>query len=634
MSRLSLLAVAGLVAFATAPAAHSQSCLSTLFAANNGGSVGGAVYFDVTVSNAVIIQGFETNFDNAVGTAIGLDFYMTAAGSSYVGNEANPAAWTLVESGVGVSSGLNVPSVVPLNNAVTVTPGTYGFALVAIGDGHRYTSSPNPSFFSDSFLSITLGAASNVPFTGTPFSPRGWNGSICYLPANGIFAGFSADVTSGPVGQNVNFTDSSFSSDPGGILSWAWDVDGNGSVDYTTQNCSHVYGAEGLYTVSLTVTDNLNGNSTETKTGYIAIDVVDAAFTWAPGAGNNISFTDASTGNPTSWMWDFDNNGSIDSTLQNPSFTYPGPGTYSCTLMVADAVSNDTTTQTVSVSVLDVGPFVSTFSSATLTRGFYFQAPVKFSFTSLQVPDESGHGLQNVAVYNFGQTPPPAFSATIAGVPIFFAAGVPSNTSIPCALSFEAGDWVGVIGACGDATTMRSSYGNAQVASSLFGNPVTLFRCGTQTNIVSNSGVCPIWSENAGSIGRVLCGVSPATGVSYGVGSPSTLGGVAPVLSTTGLPIIGSTGILSVELDAADDPAQMFLLAGLGRQNIPLGNLTLNVIPLIPAIGPIAGATGPNAIPLQVPLGPYAGIQIDFQNINLSGAGVSASNGEEWCLNF
>jgi PKD repeat protein len=37
-----------------------------------------------------------------------------------------------------------------------------------------------------------------------------------------------------------------------------------------------------------------------------------------------VNFTDESTGTVTSWEWDFDNDGSVDSTDQNPSYTYSG----------------------------------------------------------------------------------------------------------------------------------------------------------------------------------------------------------------------------------------------------------------------------------------------------------------------
>jgi gliding motility-associated-like protein len=53
-----------------------------------------------------------------------------------------------------------------------------------------------------------------------------------------------------------------------------------------------------------------------------------------------VNFQDLSTGNPTSWAWDF-GNGST-SSLQNPTATYFDPGTYTVTLAVTNANGTNT----------------------------------------------------------------------------------------------------------------------------------------------------------------------------------------------------------------------------------------------------------------------------------------------------
>jgi PKD repeat protein len=50
--------------------------------------------------------------------------------------------------------------------------------------------------------------------------------------------------------------------------SWAWDIDNNGTTDYTTQNPTHTYTAPGLYSVKLTVN---GGTATVTKEKYILV---------------------------------------------------------------------------------------------------------------------------------------------------------------------------------------------------------------------------------------------------------------------------------------------------------------------------------------------------------------------------
>jgi PKD repeat protein len=68
-----------------------------------------------------------------------------------------------------------------------------------------------------------------------------------------------------------------------------------------------------------------------------------------------VGFTDSSSGSPTSWAWDFDNNGVTDSTAQNPSFIYNNPGTYTVKLTVTNTNGSNTKTRTNYISVTSGG---------------------------------------------------------------------------------------------------------------------------------------------------------------------------------------------------------------------------------------------------------------------------------------
>ncbi|MCB9882074.1 MAG: PKD domain-containing protein [Planctomycetes bacterium] len=77
-----------------------------------------------------------------------------------------------------------------------------------------------------------------------------------------------------------------------------------------------------------------------------------AEFTGTPLAGNvplTVMFTDLSTTfDPVgihAWEWDLDGDGVTDSTLQNPSFTYTMPGSYTVRLRVTDGFGNDDETK-------------------------------------------------------------------------------------------------------------------------------------------------------------------------------------------------------------------------------------------------------------------------------------------------
>lgn len=92
-----------------------------------------------------------------------------------------------------------------------------------------------------------------------------------------------------------------------------------------------------------------------------------AAFTGTPlsGApGVTVDFTDDSTGNITSWAWDFGDGGT--STDQNPSHTYAADGSYTVALTVTGLYGTDTGTKADYV-VVSANPPVANFSGTPLT---------------------------------------------------------------------------------------------------------------------------------------------------------------------------------------------------------------------------------------------------------------------------
>jgi PKD repeat protein len=59
-----------------------------------------------------------------------------------------------------------------------------------------------------------------------------------------------------------------------------------------------------------------------------------------------VSFTDLSTGNPTSWAWDFDNDGTIDNATQHPQYIYQASGNYTINLTVKNATASHAVNRT------------------------------------------------------------------------------------------------------------------------------------------------------------------------------------------------------------------------------------------------------------------------------------------------
>ncbi|MGI6486024.1 MAG: PKD domain-containing protein [Tepidanaerobacteraceae bacterium] len=87
------------------------------------------------------------------------------------------------------------------------------------------------------------------------------------------------------------------------------------------------------------------------------VEAPEAAFTAEPTSGKaplEVSFTDKSTGTePLTYAWDFDNDGMVDSTEQNPTYTYENAGTYTVRLTVSNAAGNDEEIKTDYITVTE-----------------------------------------------------------------------------------------------------------------------------------------------------------------------------------------------------------------------------------------------------------------------------------------
>ena len=91
-----------------------------------------------------------------------------------------------------------------------------------------------------------------------------------------------------------------------------------------------------------------------------------------------VDFQDQSTGNPTSWFWEFGNGAT--STLRNPSTTYFNPGTYTVRLTATNASGSNTLTRTNYITVY-AKPVVN-FSVSDSVGCF----PLRAQFTDLSTP--------------------------------------------------------------------------------------------------------------------------------------------------------------------------------------------------------------------------------------------------------
>ncbi len=81
-----------------------------------------------------------------------------------------------------------------------------------------------------------------------------------------------------------------------------------------------------------------------------------SASTMAGAAPLAVSFSDTSADEPVEWQWDFQNDGTIDSTVRNPQFTYAAQGSYTVRLVARNSFGSDEEVKVGYVNVSGVAP--------------------------------------------------------------------------------------------------------------------------------------------------------------------------------------------------------------------------------------------------------------------------------------
>ena len=159
-------------------------------------------------------------------------------------------------------------------------------------------------------------------------------------------AAFTANRTTGINPFAVQFTDIS----TGSPDSWTWTFGDDGVS--SEQNPIHVFTQPGIYSVQLTVANNV-GNSTEVKEGYITVNqglMADFAYTTSNPdntAPLTVAFTDRTVGKPLLYTWRFGDG--FSTTERNPIHNYANPGSYTVTLSVNDLSGSSSINRTIVV---------------------------------------------------------------------------------------------------------------------------------------------------------------------------------------------------------------------------------------------------------------------------------------------
>jgi PKD repeat protein len=296
--------------------------------------------------------------------------------------------WSAWSTGTSFTTIKNLPPNAPSNtdpvdkaSGVSLTPilGASAFSDLNAGDTHVASrwqvrtdtgTYDSPVYDSDNVttnltsISVPSGELSSgktyywhVQYQDNHGKVSGWSAETLFttralsVPA----AAFEASPTDVVAGNDIVFTDSS----TGDIDSWTWNFGDDTTVTWSAATrppdgaVLHPYTDGGNYTVSLTVT-NAAGNDVETKTGYVTVHAVPKAVFSSLANDQVVQFTDSSTGEITSWKWNF-GDGAAEEWTARPaggkiSHTYDKAGTYVVSLEVTGPLGTHTANKPVEVS--------------------------------------------------------------------------------------------------------------------------------------------------------------------------------------------------------------------------------------------------------------------------------------------
>jgi trimeric autotransporter adhesin len=131
-----------------------------------------------------------------------------------------------------------------------------------------------------------------------------------------------------------------------------------------------------------------------------------ASFTAVPSSGSaplTVQFTDTSSGAVNSRAWDFQDDGSVDSTAASPTFTYASPGTYTARLTVSNGAGSSSTTRTITVTPSGGG------STLTFT-------PTDDAYVRQPYPNEQTGAQTTIRVYKGASETHSYLKFTVSGV--------------------------------------------------------------------------------------------------------------------------------------------------------------------------------------------------------------------------
>ncbi|HRO75979.1 MAG TPA: gliding motility-associated C-terminal domain-containing protein [Crocinitomicaceae bacterium] len=269
-------------------------------------------------------------------------------------------------------------------------------------------------------------------------------------------ADFTVQPTNICVGGSVTVQDLSHVVGTSSITSWAWDFNGDGTTDNTTQTPPpYVFNSAGTYNIKLTVGNN---GCTDTKTIPVIVSAGVTA-TWTPpnplcANAGVINLNDLITGTP---------GGTWSGTGVSGNTYNPAAGTSDITYSVSSAVCDANETHTITVSPLPVIDFSIQPDVCAMAQPVPLNAtPAGGTFTvnGQQItefdPTSYTLGQYNVT-YTVADPTNPQCIAT-ASSPINVVDGLPITSNIPNYFCFGASDFTVTMNPAGGILTADSTW--------------------------------------------------------------------------------------------------------------------------------------------------------------------------------
>ena len=302
---------------------YAAVTLNNTIAANNTTASNGSDIYSTSPNEL-------TGSYNLIGDGTGLAGWVNGTDGNLVGTSASPidpmlGQWIQLANGRwAYSLSTDSPAIDAGNNSL---------ALDASSDTLRYDAAGNPRVENDI---VDIGAC---------------EGSLIYVDAGGPY-----EVDEG---SSVELTVSATSATGGEIVSYEWDLNGDGLFDDATgETATFDSDQSGDFTVSVQVTDS---------TGIVGVTIVsitvnnvaptaDAGGPYSGTEGETITLDASGSTDPgndiVSYVWDLDNDGQYDDAFGVVvNYSSPGDGSHTVNLKVTDsdgAISTDSITITVS----------------------------------------------------------------------------------------------------------------------------------------------------------------------------------------------------------------------------------------------------------------------------------------------